>query len=360
MSGSIPFTGGTDGYHTYRIPALLLTPGGTLLAFAEGRRTSGADSGDIDVVARRSTDGGATWDDQRVVTAHGADTAGNPCVAVDPASGDVVLLTCRNGGDDSAADIRTGRAPARRVYVQRSADDGGTWTAAAEISAQARPSWMRWYATGPGAAVALTAGPHAGRLVAPCNHSRGPSGSGDDGTEGRYAGGHSLLSDDGGRSWRLGFTSSNPNNALNEDEATACELPDGRLYFNCRADSSDTLPGNRADAYSADGGETLETAYRPQATLATPVVQGQVLALHGGRLLYSGPTAPDARAAMGLWTSRDAGATWDPRLRVSGLPAAYSATALVDADTVGLLYETGDWSPYARIEFVRVPLADLA
>ena len=31
------FVAGRDGYHTYRIPALLSTPNGTLLAFCEGR-----------------------------------------------------------------------------------------------------------------------------------------------------------------------------------------------------------------------------------------------------------------------------------------------------------------------------------
>lgn len=352
------FQGGTDGYHTYRIPALLNT-GTTILAFAEARKHSGSDTGDIDIVLRRSLDGGHTWTPQQVVTAHGTDTAGNPCVVVDPASGDVVLLSCRNGGGDTWHEIRTGAAPARRVYVQRSADDGVTWSTPVEITAQVRPEWMRWYATGPGAAVAVSTGPHAGRLVVPCNHSRPPSAEGDDGTEGRYAGGHAIYSDDGGVTWHLGFTSSNPNGALNEDEATVVELHDGRLYFNCRCDSSDTLPGNRADAYSLDGGESLQLAYRPQATITTPVVHGAVLTLPTGALLYSGPAHPSERAAMGLRVSHDAGATWGLRRRISGLPAAYSALTLIDPLTVGLLYETGDWSAYKRIELIRIPLAEL-
>ncbi|GHH87796.1 sialidase family protein [Streptomyces capitiformicae] len=356
---SVPFTAGTGGYHTYRIPALALTRAGTLLAFAEGRVASASDTGNIDIVLRRSHDGGHTWSPQQVVTAHGTDTAGNPTVVVDPASGDVVLLSCRNGGSDTWAEIRTGAAPARRVYVQRSPDEGATWSAPVEITAQVRPDWMRWYATGPGAGVALSAGPHAGRLVVPCNHSRPPAADGDDGTEGRYAGGHGIYSDDGGHTWTLGFTSSNPNGSLNEDEATAVELHDGRLYFNCRCDSSDTLPGNRADAYSHDGGESLQLAYRPQATITTPVVHGATLTLPTGALLYSGPTHPNERAAMGLRVSHDAGVTWGLRRRITGLPAAYSALTLIDPLTVGLLYETGDWSPYKRIEFVRIPLTDL-
>ncbi len=48
------FVSGTEGYHTFRIPALLVTPDGTLLAICEGRKTSGADHGDVDLVLKRS------------------------------------------------------------------------------------------------------------------------------------------------------------------------------------------------------------------------------------------------------------------------------------------------------------------
>lgn len=357
-AATVPFQGGTDGYHTYRIPALTLTPSGVLLAFAEGRKTSGADHGDIDIVLRRSTDGGTTWGPLQVVTTHGSDTAGNPCVVIDPASGDVVLVSCRNGGGDTWSEIAAGAAPARRVYVQRSTDDGASWTAPTEITSQVRPSWMRWYATGPGTGVALAAGPHAGRLVIPCNHTRTPSGS-DTGAESKYSGGHAIHSSDGGATWQLGFTSSNPNNEINEDETAVAPLPDGRLYFNCRCGTSDEQPGTRADAVSLDGAQSLVRSYRPQATITTPIVQGSVITLPAGHLLYSGPTHPYERAAMGLRVSTDEGRTWSLRRRISGLPAAYSSMVLLDDTTLGLLYETGDWSPYTRIEHTRIPLADL-
>jgi sialidase-1 len=358
LTASIPFTSGTGGYHTYRIPALLNTGGGVLLAFAEGRVNGLGDWGNIDIVLRRSIDGGTTWGPQQVVTSHGTDTAGNPVPMVDAASGDVVLVSCRNGGSDTIHDIVTGQAPPRRVYVQRSADDGATWTAPAEITAQVRTSWMRWYATGPCHGVTMTTGPHAGRLVVPCCHTRTPLGD-DTGEESKYSGGHAIFSDDGGLTWQIGFTSSNTNGTIDENEATAAELPDGRLYFNCRCNESDASAGNRADAVSLDGGQTVTLTYRPQAALITPVVQGSVLTLPDGRLVYSGPSHPEDRAAMALWISADGGATWDPRRRVSGLPAAYSDLTLVDEQTLGLLYETGDWSPYKRIEFVRIPLTGL-
>lgn len=52
------YVSGSEGYHTFRIPALLTTSSGTLLAFAEGRKNSASDTGDIDLVLKRSFDGG--------------------------------------------------------------------------------------------------------------------------------------------------------------------------------------------------------------------------------------------------------------------------------------------------------------
>jgi sialidase-1 len=354
----ILFTSGTGGYHTYRIPALTQAPDGTLIAFAEGRKNGGGDSGDIDIVCRRSTDGGATWSPQQIVTSHGTDTAGNPTVVTDPTSGDLVLLSCRNAGAATETTILKG-LDVRQVYVQRSADSGATWTAPVDITDQTKTSWMRWYATGPGCGAAVTQGPHAGRLVIPANHSRAPaSGSSDTGTEAKYLGAHSLISDDGGHTWQIGYTSSNPNGSTNENETTCAELPDGRLYFNCR-NQYGTVAGTRADAWSVDGGSTLQYAFRVQGTIVTPVVQGSVLQVPGGPLLYAGPEHPDWRVAMVIRRSDDGGGTRRTCRKITGLHAAYSSLAMLDAVTVGLLYETGDWAPYSRIELAAVPVAEL-
>ncbi|WP_055526001.1 sialidase family protein [Streptomyces graminilatus] len=355
---SVPFTAGSGGYAAYRIPVLTLAPDGTLLAIAEGRKASSADSGETDIVSRRSADGGTTWGPLTVVTSHGANTAGNPAVVTDPESGDLVLVSCGHAGTVTEADIMKGLA-VRQVYVQRSADSGATWTAPVDITAQAKASWMRWYATGPGRGVAVTGGAHPGRLVIPANHSRSPSsGSTDTGAESRYLGAHALVSDDGGHTWKVPFTSSNPTGALNENESAVAELPDGRLYFNCR-DQGGTVPGTRADAYSVDGASTLQSAYRVQGTITTPVVHGSLLQVPGGPLLYAGPEHPDGRIAMSIRRSDDGGRTWWTCRRISGLHAAYSSMALLDTTTVGLLYETGDWTASDRIEFTTVPVTEL-
>ncbi|GAA2293494.1 hypothetical protein GCM10010149_46680 [Nonomuraea roseoviolacea subsp. roseoviolacea] len=357
---SVPYRAGTEGYHTFRIPAAVVTPAGTVLAFAEGRRDSAGDAGRIDVVLRRSSDGGATWGPLQVVAREPrGGTAGNPAPVV-TRDGRVVLVHVRNAASATEERIRRGQVAAadgRRVYVQTSQDDGTTWSEPREItSAVKKPEW-RWYATGPGHAVELRQGPAAGRIVVPANHSLPPAGA-DDGTEGKYDGGHALLSDDGGRTWSIGYADDRPDGYVNVNETTAAELPGGRLYLNCRTDS--TAPGTRADAYSADGGRTLERPFRPQAGVVCPVVECSVLAWDDPRvLLLSGPGVPDARAVMTVRVSHDDGVTWSVAHTVSGLPAAYSDLVRVDAGTVGLLFETGDFSAYETIAFRRLPIADL-
>ncbi|HEY2671469.1 MAG TPA: sialidase family protein, partial [Rugosimonospora sp.] len=174
---SVPYLSGTEGYGTFRIPAIVATGSGALLAFAEGRRTGPADSGDIDTVVKRSTDGGDTWGPLRVVAAGAGDTVGNPTPVV-AATGRVVLLTTGNAGTVTEAQILRGQATAeqtRRVYVRYGDGDGTAWTAPHEITADVKPAGWRWYATGPGHAIRLAHGPHAGRLVAAANHSTAPA-----------------------------------------------------------------------------------------------------------------------------------------------------------------------------------------
>lgn len=356
---SVPYQAGVGGYASYRIPAVVRTADGAVLAFAEARRGGSSDTGDIDIVLRRSVDGGCTWGSLQLVADQGPNTIGNPAPVVDPATGDLVLLSVRNG-PVSEAQILRGEASAensRRVFVQRSPDNGKTFDAPREITAAAKlPNW-RWYATTPGHGIAL----RSGRLVVPANHSIAPpAGSADTGAEAKYYGGHSLYSDDGGQTWKIGYVDDNPDGYINVNESTAAELPDGRVYFNTR-DHNGTAPGNRADAYSLDGGQTLQKPFRPQATLVGPVVQASVLQLSGSNapLVFSGPADPTSRAAMTLRTSRDGGVTWTSALPISGLPAAYSDLMQLDGNTIGLLYETGDFGANEKITFRRIDTKDL-
>src|SRR5690348_1453358 len=99
------FVAGKGGYHTYRIPALIVSKKGTLHAFCEGRRNGTSGPGDIDLVLKRSTDGGKSWLPTQTVWDDGANTCGNPCPVVDQATGTVWLLMTHNHGDDTQAKI---------------------------------------------------------------------------------------------------------------------------------------------------------------------------------------------------------------------------------------------------------------
>ncbi|MFJ9866172.1 exo-alpha-sialidase [Streptomyces sp. NPDC101165] len=352
---SVPFRAGQESYAGFRIPAVVATHKGTLLAFCEGRVDSAADHGHIDIVLKRSTDGGRTWGPLRVAASNGKNLAGNPApVVLD--TGRILLVHVRAAAGATEAAILRGQisdADGRRVWVQHSDDDGATWSKPKEITAQVKKPGWRWYATTPGHALQL----RSGRVLVPGNHTLPPTGT-DTGAEARYNSGHCLLSDDRGETWYLGYLDENTDGYINVNETTAAELLDGRVYFNTRNDSP--APGNRADAHSRDGGRTLVKPFRPQAGLTTPVCEASVLQLRDpDLLLLSAPADPAARALMTLRVSGDGGTTWRKALSVDGLPAAYSDLVRVDRGTVGLLYETGDFSAYETITFRRVPVTRL-
>ena len=132
------FQSGTEGYDTFRIPAIIRANDGTLLAFAEGRVEGAGDSGNIDLVLKRSFDNGKTWGPLQVIGDNGDNVFGNPAPVVDRKTGTIVLLSTHNAGNVSEMEIRRGgevtQEQTRRIFVQYSYDSGGTWTEPAEIT----------------------------------------------------------------------------------------------------------------------------------------------------------------------------------------------------------------------------------
>jgi sialidase-1 len=333
------FVSGRGGYHTYRIPALLVTPKGTLLAFCEGRKDSGGDAGDIDLLLKRSLDGGKTWGKAQVVW-DGADTCGNPCPVVDARTGTVWLLLTHNLGGDTQEKIVNGTAKATRtVWVAHSDDDGATWSKPAEITRDVKkPDWT-WYATGPGVGIQL----RDGRLVVPCDNQVA-------GSKARQA--HVILSDDGGKTWKLGGVVGPQCN-----ESQVVELADGRLLLNIRS-----YRGNnrRLVAVSKDRGETFSEPAEDK-DLIEPVCQASILRYPGDRggLLFSNP-ASTKRQRLTVRLGRDDGKTWPQARVLHDGPAAYSCLAVLPDGTVACLYERGDKSPYETITCARFALDTLA
>ena len=336
------FVPGTEGYYRYRIPSVIRASNGDLLAFCEGRRNSGDDHGDIDVVMKRSRDGGRTWGSLQVVWDDGKNSCGNPCAVLDTATGELWLLLSHNLGLDREEAIMKGQAKGTRtVWVTSSRDHGVTWSQPVQITKQAKdPSWG-WYATGPGIGIQLQAGPHAGRLVIPCNHSYLDAES----TKPRY-GAHVIFSDDHGRSWRRG-------GAIRYDvnESQVAELFDGRgtLLINMRSYSGKKL---RASAISSDGGESWTEATAEPA-LVDSVCQGSILRHPSGLLLFSNPSSPKARTNLTVHSSGDNGRTWSPLVVLAPGPSAYSCLVALARDEAGCLYERGREDRDERISFTR-------
>ena len=329
------YTSGAEGYHTFRIPAILGTPN-HLLAFCEGRRDGGGDSGEIDLVLKRSSDGGTTWSDLAVVVHQDGYTCGNPAPVWDRDTGEVVLLWTRNSASAHEGRILKGEDPPRTVWVMRSADEGATWSNFEDISASTRRDDWRWYATGPCHAIQL----RTGRLLVPANYSTSPD------TADWHS--HVIYSDDHGKTWAIGGIHGRYTN-----ESTVAELPDGRIYQNMRSYKKEN---RRRDSYSSDGGLTWSEDQTDE-TLIEPVCQGSVLYVpaakrFSGGLLFSNP-ASTSRDHLTVRLSEDGGETWPGRLELYAGPSAYSDLVVLPDGAIGCLYERGEKSAYETIVLTR-------
>jgi sialidase-1 len=332
------YTAGEQGYSTFRIPSIIATARGTLLAFAEARRDGAGDAGDIDLVLKRSQDGGLSWSPLQVVGDNGPNTFGNPCPVVDRTTGTVWLLTTQNRGTDREKDIIAGTSQAgRSVSVLHSTDDGMTWSAPLDITASVKRADWTWYATGPGVGIQT----RTGRLVIPGNHAVAGTGT-------HHS--HVVFSDDGGRRWEIGGSA-----VAGTNESQVVELSDGRLLLNMR-NHPPKAENFRMIATSDDLGRTWSAA-KPDAALIEPPAQASLLRLAaaaGGRprLLFSNP-ASSRRERMTVRVSEDEGTSWPVSRIVHEGPAAYSSLVVLPDRSVGLLFERGDRSPYEKITFAR-------
>lgn len=326
-TGINPFIQGAEGYFAYRIPSMVVSGDGTILAFAEGRRNSIEDTGDIDIVLKRSTDNGATWSALEIVKDDGVNRCQNPVPIVIPETNRIVLLYCWNVGSSGE----------RRVFVTYSDDEGITWTGEKEITKSVKPEDWNWYAVGPCHGIVKTREPHKGRLVVPANHTI-------KGSSQTYS--HVIYSDDQGKTWQLGGTP-----CVNTNESTVAELSNGDLMLNMRRTNEDTQP-YRITSTSGDGGATWENCVHDKS-LPSPGCQGSLLTydFNGeagkARLLFSNPAHPSSRRNNTLRLSNDDGVNWTRQLMYvqktgqSVYYSAYSDIAKLNEGDVAVLYEKG-------------------
>lgn len=348
------FQAGAAGYAYYRIPGIVVTAKGSLLAYAEGRRSGRGDWGAIDILARRSTDGGRSWSAQRVIARVTGELRKNP----------VALARKLAGPDEITYNNPVAIAGRKRGVVHfvfcleymrafhmRSDDDGRTFSAPLEITAafeefRAEYDW-KVLATGPGHGIELD----SGRLVIPVWLATG-------------AGGHAhrpsvtstIYSDDGGRSWHRGEIAV-PNTPawINPSEAAVEQLADGRVLLNVRSESAQN---RRLLLTSRDGASGWSRpAFHDQ--LVEPICAGGMARIpsptRGGRsgLLFSNPDNLEKSGApakpgqgrdrknLAVQLSYDDGRSWTVKRVIEPGWSGYSDLAVGADGAIYCLFERG-------------------
>ncbi|WP_170164551.1 sialidase family protein [Sinomicrobium pectinilyticum] len=337
---------GTDGYQVFRIPAIVKTTAGTLLAFAEARKLkSNGDSGDIDLVVKSSSDNGKTWSDMQMIWDDGLNTCGNPVPIVDTETGRIHLLMTWNHGDDDWGELTSATGKdTRRVYYSWSDNDGQNWTSPEEITSSVKDDTWDWYGTGPVHGIQLQKGEYKGRLISPNYFTVRRNGKAES-----YS--HVIYSDDHGVTWKSG----NPAPKAQSGECTVAEMENGELMLNIRTSAANA----RRISTSDDGGQTWtdpQTVY----ALTDPHCQGSMVTSDTTpyRLFFANAASTE-RVNMTLKMSEDNGASWPKQKIIHPGPSAYSDLVIISESEIGILYEGGEGRPYESIVFETVPLTEL-
>ncbi len=334
------FTSGQDGYKSYRIPAIETAPDGTLLAFAEARKYNAGDPGmdknDIDLVVKRSSDGGQTWSAMRILEDPGELwSAANPSTVVDGTNGRIWLFYLRSKPGRSTRTARPGTDD-MQTLARTSDDNALTWSEPVDLTAVARDMTdPRWRASviGPGGAIQT----RKGRLIAPVWKV--------DPFENL-----AVFSDDHGRSWQRGEMVPG---GIPGDENQLVEMRDGRVLMDFRQSAGT----HRWMAVSKDGGRRWSEP-RPGVTVspvACAIARYTLRSAGEGRdrILWSGPRGP-GRMNLVIRVSYDEGRTFPVERAISEGHAAYSDITIMKDKSVGVLWERGVQSGYQFITFTRL------
>ncbi|MCC6362166.1 MAG: exo-alpha-sialidase [Bryobacterales bacterium] len=327
---------GEAGVNTYRIPALVETRRGTLIAVADARHDQSSDlPGRIFLVMRRSFDRGTTWSPAQVIRKVEEGGVGDASLLLDRASGRVWCFHAYGPPGIGFPTAKPGAVTGPdtlQVHAMYSDDDGSTWSAPADITPQIKdPSWQAMFAT---------SGTHfetsRGRYLVPMVVREGD----------RSVSARNAYSDDRGRTWKIG-----PAIGPGTDESKAVELADGTVLENMRDGKT------RAVARSRDGGVSFDRPVEDTA-LVDPSCNAGITRYKGRGmdiLVFTNAVAV-RRENLSVKISYDGGRTWPEGRTIHPGPAAYSTVIVLRDGTIGVLYERGDKYAAERITFARFNL----
>jgi len=351
----------TEVVTSFRIPALVTSNSGTLIAAYDVRYKGWGDlQADIDVGVKRSTDGGKTWSELIIAMDMGEygglpeseNGIGDPCLLVDELNGDILCFAVWTNGHGSDPDRRslawagTGFdiTDTPQLLMVRSCDDGLTWSAPVNITAQIKQPHWRMTFQGPGRGITMK----DGTLVIPIQHQEGESRS----MHGLYPLNSGIAySTDHGNTWHAhGFAHSVTS------EAAVAEIEPGVLLLTMRDESDSRY---RRNYITTDLGRSWKE-HVSNGKLYEPTCEASLLQVKSrGKdiLLFSNPqTVSGWRDHITIQASLDGGASWNHRLLLdAGGSLGYSCLTMVDENTVGILYE----SSKGNILFQAIPLADI-
>lgn len=337
---SLVFSGPDSVSKFYRIPAIALARDGAIVAVADRRRDSNKDlPGNIDVVCRRSTDGGRTWSPAvTVVACDKGGGYGDPALGVDRRSGDLVCVFTHGNGlwESSAADHAY-------IMVSRSSDGGCSWSEPSPVT----PALFGWNESAPVRAVGGFA--TSGHILT-CA----------DGTmwfclvtrpEEKKWGNlnvYGVRSTDGGHSWQVVPVSVD----TDADESKMVQLDDGSLLMSIR----NRRKGWRKFSRSTDGGNTWSTP-EISTSLPDPAINGDILRMSDGRLLHSICDSHSTRCNVSVFIGDRLGQCWEKKLEVCPAPSSYSAMVLLPDGQLGILSEEESSQQGLRIWFTKVDIS---